>query len=122
MNFYPTFTNLVSYGGQSPISSISGGALQYQRSFNNEQKKLLDELVSSQFSNCRSIESMKRGTSNEELMMKAISKLDFVVYFYESGIFGYYFILWILVSPNRVGVIDIENQTLKLDQIITILA
>ena len=76
---------------------------------------MLDDLVSSWFSNSRSTDSMKRGTANKNSIMKALINLDFVIYFFEVGIFACMSAIWIAVSPDRVGIIDISKLHFKKD-------
>ena len=74
---------------------------------------MLDELVSSWFSSSRSTESMKRGTSNEDLMMRGIKDLDFVLCFHELGMLGHQSINQITVSPDGLGIIDIAKLDIE---------
>ena len=52
---------------------------------------------------------MKRGTSNEDLTMRGIKDLDFVLCFHELGMLGHHSINWIAVSPDGLGIIDIAK-------------
>jgi len=63
-------------------------------SFDNEwKKKMLNNLVSSWFSSNRSIERIKRGTDNEDTIMDALRKLDFILCFFESRMLSHKSIL-----------------------------
>ena len=83
-----------------------------QKDFNFDdewKRKMLDDLVSSWFSNNRSTDSMKRGTANEIPVIRGLQNLDFVVCFYEVGMFCSISVIWVAVSPDGVGVIDISK-------------
>jgi len=52
---------------------------------------------------------MKRGTANEDAIMDALRKLDFVLCFFELRMLSHKSILWIAVSLDRVQIIDIAK-------------
>ena len=79
------------------------------------RRKILDDLILSWFSNSRSTDSMKRGTANENSIMKALINLDFVICFFEVGMFAYMSAIWITVSPDEVGIIDISKLYFEKD-------
>ena len=57
---------------------------------------------------------MKREISNEELIIKVINNLNFVICYYEIRILSYYLVLWISISLNRVEIIDISRIDLEI--------
>ena len=52
---------------------------------------------------------MKRGTANENSIMKALINLDFVICFFEVGMFACMSAIWIVVNPDGVSIIDISK-------------
>ena len=80
----------------------------------NWKRKMLDELMASWFSNRRSTESMKRGTSNESKAMECIKSLDFVLCCYDDGMFGDAESKWIAASPDEMGTIGTNKLDIEI--------